>query len=56
MDSGGRLKRGEMEGAKSKSNGGRNSKNSGGRESKGRNQDRNKASKASKCDSAKKNS
>ena len=55
MESGGRLKRRETEGAKGKNKGGRTRDSNGGRESKGRTQDRNEASKASKCDSAKKN-
>ena len=46
MESGGRLKRGEKEGAQSKSN--------GGRQSKGKTQDKSKASKAIKCVSVKK--
>ena len=49
VESGGQLKRGETEGAKSKNNGGRTRENNGGRESKGRTQDRSKASKASQC-------
>ena len=55
MESGGRLKRGEKERAKRKNNGGRTSKSNGGRESKGTTQNRNAASKASRCDLAKKN-
>ena len=58
------MKQGEKEGAKSKSkgssnskrNGGRNRKGNGGRQSKGKIQVMNKASKASKCGSAKNNS
>ena len=46
MESYGRLKQGEKEGAKSKNNGGRKSKSQGGRKSKSKPQDR---SKARKC-------
>ena len=54
MDSGERLKQREKEGVKTRGN--RNSKSNGGRQSKGETQNRNRASKASKCVSAKNNS